>query len=394
MNTDTEPRLGYNEAHTMLRRLAVALSSQELARYNRHLKLNGFGLEAQQRLKATSVLLIGAGGLGCPIGMYLAAAGVGKIGVVDYDTIEVTNLQRQIAHKSADQGLPKADSLIAAMKALNPLPEYVPHHLRLAEDNIRRLISGYDLIIDGTDNYPTRYLVADTCFLENKPLVYGAIHQFDAQLSLFVPNDGPCYRCLFPSPPDPESTPSCSEAGVLGVLPGTVGVMMATEAIKFITGVGQTLQGKLALYNALDQTLRHIGLGPDPSCPLCGENPTITEPEEIQFACEVLEPVPRVSLQKAKTMIEAGAAILDVRDDLEWQTCHLEGAVHLPLPQLEAGKMSRFNPKQPMVVYCYTGIRSQKAVARLQEWGFEESVSMDGGIKGWALEIDPEMVRY
>lgn len=370
------------------------LSSHELARYNRHLKLSGFGMEGQQKLKTAKVLVIGAGGLGCPIGMYLAGAGVGTIGVVDYDVIEITNLQRQIAHKSEDQGRPKVDSLIRAMAGLNPLVSYIPHRLKLDEDNIRELVAAYDLIIDGTDNYATRYLVADTCYFEKKPLVYGAIHQFDAQLSLFVPDDGPCYRCLFPSPPDPGSTPGCSEAGVLGVLPGTVGVMMATETIKFLTGVGQTLQGKLALYNALNQTLRHIGLESDPSCPLCGENPSITSIKEIVFTCETLEPVPEITPQQAKKMIEAGAGILDVRDDLEWQTCHLDSARHLPLPQLAADQLTEFAPDAPLVVYCYRGSRSQKAVALLMAWGFTRASSMIGGIDRWAREIEPDMERY
>jgi len=371
----------------------MSLTSHEMARYNRHLKLPGFGIEAQQRLKQASVLLIGAGGLGCPLGMYLAASGLGRIGVVDFDVIEVSNLQRQIAHHTEDAGKPKVHSLISAMNAINPLVEYQAYERKLDADWVRELIGQYDLVIDGTDNYTTRYLVADACFFEEKPLVYGAIHQFDAQLSLFNPENGPCYRCLFPTPPDPRATPSCSEAGVLGVLPGVVGVMMACEALKFISGCGKTLEGVLALYSATDQSMRHIRLNRDPSCPLCGEVPTITCIREEIFECEVEEAVPEVSVFLARDMIAKGAHILDVRDAHEWMTNKLEGAKHIPLASLLQTSVG-VPLKAPLVVYCYKGSRSKKAVALLREWGYEGAVSMVGGIDAWARTIDLKMIRY
>lgn len=369
------------------------LSPEEMARYSRHLKLQGFGLPAQLRLKGARVLLIGAGGLGCPLALYLAAAGVGHIGVVDFDQIEISNLQRQVAHKSADAGMNKAQSLIAAMKALNPLIEYRPFAKRLSAEWIMGLFADYDLIIDGSDNYPTRYLVADACFLGQKPLIYGAIHRFEAQLSVFIPGKGPCYRCLFPSPPEPGQTPSCDEAGVLGVLPGVVGVMMATEAIKLITATGTPASGRLLLYNALEPTMRHIRLARDRTCPLCGDQPSITSlREEAPPPCA--PEVPTVDVVQARRLMERGALFVDVRDDIEWATCRLPGAIHLPLDRLTAKALPSSPASRGMVVYCHKGIRSRKAVALLHQWGFEHGVSMAGGIDAWAREIEPTMVRY
>ncbi len=371
----------------------MILTSQELARYNRHLKLPGFGLEGQLKLKQSSVLLIGAGGLGCPIGMYLAGAGVGRIGVVDFDVIEVSNLQRQISHKTDDEGLPKADSLVQAMEALNPKVEYFSYRRKLDASWVSSLVQEYDLVIDGTDNYTTRYLVADACFFEKKPLVYGAIHQFDAQISLFNPAKGSCYRCLFPVPPDPSATPSCSEAGVLGVLPGVVGVMMACEAIKFLSGL-KTLEGSLALYSAIDQSIRHIRLNRDPNCPLCGESPTIKSVVEEVFVCDNEPLAPEITVEYAQELINNGATVLDVRDEHEWLTNRLPSAAHIPLSQLTLDRACEFSREAPLVVYCYKGSRSKKAVTLLKDWGFDQAVSMAGGIDQWCKTVDPSMVRY
>ncbi len=369
------------------------LSPEEMARYNRHLRLADFGLPAQLRLKAARVLLIGAGGLGCPLGLYLAASGVGHIGVVDFDRVEISNLQRQIAHKSADAGMNKARSLTAAMSALNPSIECLPYERRLSADWVEDLFSTYDLIIDGTDNYRTRYLVADACYLGGKPLIYGAIHRFEAQLSVFVPGVGPCYRCLFPVPPNPGQTPSCDEAGVLGVLPGVVGVMMATEAIKLISKTGHPLTGKLLLYNALDQSTRHIRLERDRTCPLCGDQPSITYPREEKFPSCAPE-APSVDVTEARRLKERGVLFLDVRDQLEWETCHLSGALHIPLDRLKRDALAEVPTTRELVVYCHKGIRSRSAVALLRDWGYEKGVSMEGGIDAWARAIEPAMVRY
>ena len=369
------------------------LEPHELARYNRHLKLAGFGRDAQLKLKSARVLLIGAGGLGCPIGLYLAAAGVGTIGVVDDDLIEISNLQRQIAHATENQGQPKVESLINAMRSLNPLPDYQAYPHRLDAANVTARIADYDLIIDGTDNYPTRYLVADACYFAGKPLVYGAIHGFEAQLSLFDAG-GPCYRCLFPYPPEAGQTPSCNEAGVLGVLPGAVGIMMATEAIKYLTGVGQSLKGRLALYSALDMSIRHIGLSRDGACPLCGERPVITSVRQEQIHCEVLPEVPRISVTAASELYREGTRFLDVREPDELEICRMAKACFIPLAQLDEASLAGYDRTLPLVVFCHKGVRSRRGVARLLELGFENVFSLDGGIDAWAQEIDSEMVRY
>ena len=369
------------------------LSPRDLARYNRHLKLPGFGIEGQVRLKQSRVLLIGAGGLGCPIGLYLAGAGVGSIDVVDFDMIEISNLQRQIAHATESEGQPKAQSLVDAMHQLNPTLNYTAHQRRLDASWIMGILKQVDLVIDGTDNYQTRYMVADACHLAGKPLVYGAIHQFDAQLSLFEAGKGPCYRCLFPQPPDPADTPNCSDAGVLGVLPGVVGVMMATEAVKYLAGLGQTLAGVLALYNAFEQSIRHIRLNRDPGCPLCGDTPSITTVEEMDFTCETEPAAPEVDVHQAKEMIGEGAGLLDVREEMEWATCHIDGARLVSVKVMNPDLVSHFSKQKPLLVYCHKGSRSLKAAAMLREWGYD-AISMAGGIDAWALTFDKEMPRY
>ncbi|CAM2065829.1 Molybdopterin-synthase adenylyltransferase MoeB [Sulfidibacter corallicola] len=370
------------------------LSSDDIARYSRHLKLAGFGIAAQEKLLQSRVLLIGAGGLGCPAGLYLAAAGVGTLGLVDHDLVEIHNLQRQIAHQTEAAGTPKVRSLGRALAELNPTVDLELHQVQVDETNVADLVASYDLVIDGTDNYTTRYLVADACHLARKPLVYGAIHQFEAQLSVFEPGNGPCYRCLFPQPPDPSQTPSCNEAGVLGVLPGVIGVMMATEAIKFLTAVGTSMVGTLVLYSALDQSIRQVRLARDPSCPLCGDTPSIVSVRREVVPCSAAPTVPEISPEAARALIGTDALWLDVRERHEWDICRIDGAELLPLGQLAPERLDHLNRQNPLVVYCYKGGRSARAVALLRDLGFDEAVSLAGGIDAWADRIAPDMARY
>lgn len=374
------------------------LSNDEILRYSRHLKLPAFGIEAQRKLKQSKVLLIGAGGLGCPIGLYLAAAGVGSLVLVDDDVVEVHNLQRQVAHDTAAAGTAKVDSLQQRLQALNPHVTMETHNRRLDADWVMTVVNDCDLVIDGTDNFATRYLTADACHLAGKPLVYGAIYQFEGQVSLFDPDGaGGCYRCLFPEPPAAGQAPSCDEAGVLGVLPGTIGLMMANEAIKHLCGVGDTLAGYLLMYDALTPSMRRLKLSRDPACKLCGDHPSIKRaaaPVVVCAAPAAETPVPEVSVQEAQAALAKGALFVDVRGPHEYAICHVKGATLLPLPELDAHGTATLQRDQPLVVYCHKGVRSRKATAALQTMGFEKAVSMRGGIDAWAVEIDPTMARY
>ncbi len=374
------------------------LTNDEILRYSRHLKLPTFGIEAQRKLKQSKVLLIGAGGLGCPIGLYLAAAGVGSLVLVDDDVVEVHNLQRQVAHNTAAAGTAKVGSLKQRLQELNPHVEISTHDRRLDAEWAMDVVVDCDLVIDGTDNFATRYLTADACYLAKKPLVYGAIYQFEGQVSLFDPTGaGGCYRCLFPEPPAPGQAPSCDEAGVLGVLPGTIGLMMANEAIKHLCKVGDTLAGYLLMYDALTPSMRRLKLSRDSACKLCGDQPSITRAEAPVVVCAVPvpeAPVPEVSVQEAQAAMAEGARFVDVRGPHEYAICHVGGATLLPLPSLDADSVAALQRDQPLVVYCHKGVRSRKATARLQALGFEKVVSMRGGIDAWANEIEPTMARY
>jgi len=368
-------------------------------RYARHLTLPDVGVEGQRRLKAARVLLIGAGGLGSPAAMYLAAAGVGTLGIVDHDAVDLTNLQRQILHGTATVGRRKVVSAADRLDDLNPHVHVVPLDVRLSAANAREIIRDYDIVVDGSDNFPTRYLVNDACVLEGKPLVYGSIFRFDGQVSLFHPPAGPCYRCLFAEPPAPESVPSCAEGGVLGVLPGIVGSLQALEAIKYVTGAGQSLLGRLLLFDALRLRFREIALRRDPECPVCGDAPTITELIDYEAFCGLVPPEGpaemEVTVAQLQQRLAAGEAplLLDVREPWEHAIAHLEGAVPIPLGQL-AARVGELPPRAAIVAYCHHGMRSLAAAQFLRGAGYHDATSLAGGIDAWAHEVDGEMRRY
>jgi adenylyltransferase/sulfurtransferase len=380
------------------------LSSEEIRRYARHLTLPEVGLEGQKRIRATSVLCIGAGGLGSPIAMYLAAAGIGRLGIVDFDTVEFSNLQRQILHGTEDVGRPKCRSAQETIQSLNPEVEVVLHETRLTSANALEILAPYDIVVDGTDNFPTRYLTNDACVFLKKPNVYGAIFRFEGQASVFAPHlGGPCYRCLFPEPPPPGTVPSCAEGGVLGVLPGLIGCIQATEILKLALGKGTSLAGRLLLFNALDMNFRELKLRRDPQCPVCGEHPSITRLIDYDQFCGARgEPRPdatnpdEVSVQDLKRALEnpaLGIRVIDVREPHEHQVARIEGADLLPLSALPL-RFGELNPSQPLYIHCKSGVRSLKAVEFLKQQGFRNVKSVRGGILAWAQEIDPRVPRY
>lgn len=362
----------------------------EQEQYSRHLRLSGFGFEKQSRLRNARILLVGAGGLGCPIGLYLAAAGVGTIGVVDFDRVERSNLQRQIAHSVESIGQLKVDSLIAAMQGINPLLTYEKHPERLSEETVFRLIQNYDLVLDGSDNFGTRFLLADACYLAKIPLLQGAVYEYEAQLSLFLPDDGPCYRCVFEEPPSRNALAPCADVGVLGVVPGTAGLMMATEAIKYLTGFNQSLREKLLIYNVLNQTLRQIKIIRNQDCPLCGQKPSILEPRELTFACPSVQDQEVVSInaEQAQRFMAEDIQLLDVRELTEFRSGHLPEAIHLSLRQMNEQTLARvLSREKPVLAYCQKGQRSQEAVRILRENGYEPVYSLTGGLTDWPGKV-------
>ncbi|TVP80828.1 MAG: molybdopterin-synthase adenylyltransferase MoeB [Puniceicoccaceae bacterium] len=376
-----------------------SLSSREIERYQRHLTLPEFGVEAQEALKGAAVLMIGAGGLGCPALQYLAAAGVGTLGIVDDDVVARSNLQRQVLYTDADVGRPKAEAAAARLSAMNPDVRVRIHHTRLSAENAEALFRDYDLIIDGSDNFVTRYLVNDACVLGNKPLIYGAIQGFHGQASVFNYRGGPTYRCLFPTPPNPEDAPNCAELGVLGVLPGLIGLVQATEAIKVITGIGRPLSGVLLLWDALTMQQQRLELKRDP------ESAKVTELKAIEYQCGIpsAERNPdEISAQELQSRLNAGGAapqLLDVREAWEREICHLPSSLHIPLGELQSPDFqldqSELDPSRPTVVYCKAGARSMRALHTLRsEHGFSEILSLEGGILQWAEELNPQMARY
>jgi sulfur-carrier protein adenylyltransferase/sulfurtransferase len=381
----------------------VELDNQEVARYSRHLIMPEVGLEGQKKLKAASVLLIGTGGLGAPLGLYLAAAGVGRIGLVDFDVVDFSNLQRQVIHGTKDVGRPKLDSAMDRMHDVNPHVTLEPYEVMLTSENALEIIKNYDIIIDGTDNFPTRYLVNDACVLLGKPNVYGSIFRFEGQASVFWAEKGPCYRCLYPEPPPPGLVPSCAEGGVLGVLPGIVGTIQATEAIKLILGNGEPMIGRLLLFDALGMRFRELKLRKDPQCPICGEHPTIHALIDYDQFCgivpETAAPVDdnhQISPQELQQRLQRGEHpfILDVRQPEEWQICRLPGATLIPLAEIPA-RFKELDPNQEIIVNCKVGARSQKAVDFLREQaGFRNVKNLTGGIDRWAREVDPSVPRY
>ncbi|MEP7324762.1 MAG: molybdopterin-synthase adenylyltransferase MoeB [Gemmatimonadota bacterium] len=373
------------------------LTPAQLQRYARHLMLPGVGVEGQRRLAAARVLVVGAGGLGSPVALYLAAAGVGTIGLVDHDAVDSSNLQRQILHGSADVGRSKVDSGVERLGDLNPDVNVIPLPVRLTRDNALDIIREYDIVVDGSDNFPTRYLVNDACVLLNQPNVYGSVFQFEGQASLFDARSGPCYRCLFAEPPPPGLVPSCAEGGVLGVLPGIVGSIQALEALKWILGIGESLRGRLLLIDALTMKTRELQLRKDPDCPVCGAHPTITELIDYEAFCGIgaLERAEEVSPMGLRTEIAAGApaVLLDVREPHEWQIVHLEGARHIPLRELPK-RLTELDGHASIVAYCHHGQRSRAAMEFLKSAGFSDVRSLAGGIDAWARDVEPGMARY
>ncbi len=373
------------------------LRPEEIARYSRHLTLPEVGLEGQKRLRASSALLIGAGGLGAPLAMYLAAAGVGRLGLVDFDRVDVSNLQRQVLYAQDDIGELKIERARERIRGINPFVEVELYPVRLEAANAQEILAGYDVIVDGTDNFPTRYLVNDACVLIGKPNVYGSIFRFEGQVSLFGTKDGPCYRCLYPEPPEPGAVPNCAEGGVLGILPGVIGSLQATEVIKYLLGRGESLAGRLLLFDALETRFRELRLRKDPACPVCGDDPTIVELRDESYACEV-EPPPafaEVTPQALRDRLQGDDAprLLDVRGEVEWAISRIEGATLIPLPELPS-RLAELDPEAEIVVYCKMGGRGGRAAALLAERGFRRVSNLVGGIDRWAEEIDPELPRY
>jgi adenylyltransferase/sulfurtransferase len=377
-----------------------ALDQSEILRYSRHLILPEVGLEGQRRLKAASVLLVGAGGLGSPLALYLAAAGVGRLGLVDFDRVDLTNLQRQVLHGTSQVGRPKLVSARERIADLNPHVQVETYETRLSSANALEILEDYDIVIDGTDNFPTRYLVNDACVLLGKPNVYGSIFRFDGQASVLATPDGPCYRCLYREPPPPGLVPSCAEGGVLGVLPGLIGTIQATEAIKLITGAGTPLIGRLLLVDALEMRFRTVRLRKDPECPACGTR-EITELVDYEQFCGLSpEPVGGNGVA-ALTPLELAARLgrgedfdlLDVREPHEWEIGRIPGARLVPLGSL-GDALAELDPDRDIVVYCKSGNRSARAALQLQAAGFQRVWNLAGGIIRWSEEVDPTVPRY
>jgi adenylyltransferase/sulfurtransferase len=379
------------------------LTDTEIRRYSRQLSLAEVGLEGQHRLKDASVLLIGVGGLGSPAALYLAAAGVGRLGLVDHDLVDLTNLHRQLLHDTPSVGQPKLVSAHSRIEALNPEVEVVRYETRFESANALDILRGWDLVVDGSDNFPTRYLVNDACVLAGVPFVYGAVLRFEGQASVFGVRGEPCYRCLFPEPPPPGLVPNCAEAGVLGVLPGLVGSIQATEAIKLILDEGDTLAGRLLLIDALRMEFRELSIRRDPACPVCGDEPSLTELIDYELFCgeaAVDEPgtaCPEIDVTELRRRFDAGEAyqLLDVREGYELGICSLEsvGAHHIPLAALPQ-RLDELRVDEPLILMCRSGARSAQAVAYLRTMGFENAVNLAGGILAWAERVDPDMPTY
>ena len=382
----------------------AALSPSEIRRYARHLIMPEVAMGGQTRLKAARVLCIGTGGLGSPLALYLAAAGVGTIGLVDFDVVDVSNLQRQIIHFTPDVGRSKVASARDKLRALNPDLNVVAHEHPIDSSNALEIFRGYDVIVDGTDNFPTRYLVNDACVLLGKPNVYGSIFRFDGQASVFFPPHGPCYRCLYPEPPPPDLVPNCAEGGVLGILPGFIGVVQATETVKLLLGNGRPLIGRLLLYDALDMSVREMNVRKNPGCPVCGPNPSVTALVDYDQFCgvrgdESARPAEvagdEISPAELKAKIDRGDRpfILDVRNPEEIAICRIAGSTAIPLPELPR-RLGELDPSTPMVVHCKSGKRSRKAIEILGASGFSRLSNLTGGILAWIKDVDPSLPTY
>ena len=387
---------------------ADSLSADEVRRYSRHLIIPDVGMAGQKRLNNARVLCVGAGGLGSPTLMYLAAAGVGTLGIVEFDVVDESNLQRQIIHGQSDVGRSKAESARDSVKEINPYVEVILHEERLDSSNVMRLFSEYDLIVDGTDNFATRYLVNDACVLLGKPYVWGSIYRFDGQASVFWAEHGPCYRCLYPEPPPPGMVPSCAEGGVLGVLCATIGSIQVTEAIKLLTGIGDPLLGRLLVYDALEMEFRQVRIRKDPNCAVCGPNATVTELIDYEAFCGVISDAAAeaardstISVHELKEMLDARArgerdfVLIDVREPVEWEIAIIEGAEFIPKGEfLDGSALEKLPQDKQIVLHCKVGGRSAEVLAVLHGAGFSDAIHVGGGINAWSLQVDPDTPYY
>jgi len=377
---------------------AIRLSVEELQRYSRHLIMPEVTSEGQNRLKAARVLCIGAGGLGSPAALYLAAAGVGTLGIVDFDDVDLSNLQRQILHGTKDIGRGKLESARDRLHDINPQIEIKLHKCRFSSENAPQLVARYDVVVDGSDNFPTRYLSNDVCVFARKPNVYGSVFRFEGQTTIFAPHlGGPCYRCLFPEPPPPESVPNCAQAGVLGVLPGIIGMLQAIETLKLILGIGEPLVGRLLHFDALKVKFRELNLRRDPQCPVCGENPTIFSPMDYEQFCGMRDEqaIPEMSPHELKRRMNAGEPfeLIDVREPFEYEIARINGAKLIPLGEI-GERLSELQRERPIIVHCHSGKRSAQAVGVLQQHGFTNVYNLEGGIDAWSDQIDPNVPKY
>jgi len=379
------------------------LSKDEILRYSRHLIMPEVGMDGQLKLKNAKVLCIGAGGLGSPLLLYLGAAGVGRLGIVDFDVVDFTNLQRQVIHGTADVGRSKLESAQATIREINPNVEIVGYDERLTSENALEIFRDFDIVVDGTDNFPTRYLVNDACVLLGKPNVYGSIFRFEGQASIFYAREGPCYRCLYPEPPPPGLVPSCAEGGVLGVLPGIVGCLQAMETIKLIIGQGQTLIGRLLVFDALAMKFRELKLRKSPDCPVCGAHPTITRLIDYEQFCGIrgeehtsdMSGVPEIGPLEVKQMIDENQpfVLIDVREPHEFQICRIPGSTLIPLGEIP-NRMHELDSASEIVVHCRSGQRSARAVEFLMRAGFQKIHNLKGGILAWSDQVDPSVPKY
>ncbi|HIA49632.1 MAG TPA: molybdopterin-synthase adenylyltransferase MoeB [Acidobacteria bacterium] len=382
-------------------RATPELSNEEVQRYSRHLIMPEVGMDGQRKLKGARVLCIGAGGLGSPATMYLAAAGVGQLGIVDFDVVDYSNLQRQILHGTPDVGRSKLQSARDRLQAINPAVHVETYETALTSENALQILEPYDVVVDGTDNFPTRYLVNDACVLLGKPNAYGSIFRFEGQASVFALKDGPCYRCLYPEPPPPGLVPSCAEGGVLGVLPGIIGTIQATEAIKILLGVGEPLVGRFLIFDALRMRFRELKLRRDVDCPVCGDQPTVRELIDYEQFCSVTTTpqtavsIKETSVEGLKRRLDAGddLLLLDVREPQEHQICAIPGSTLIPLGDLPS-RLAELEGRQDIVVHCKSGVRSAKAVKLLREAGFDDAANLKGGILAWIEHVDPSLPKY
>jgi len=385
----------------------MGLSQDQIARYSRHLLLPEVGVEGQEKLCNAKVLCIGTGGLGSPLGLYLAAAGIGTLGLVDFDIVDQSNLQRQIMHGESTVGKLKVDSAKDRLADMNSDVEVITYNTRLSSENAMEIFKGYDIIVDGTDNFPTRYLANDAAVLLGKPYIYGCILRFEGQASVFHSKEGPCYRCLYPEPPPPGLVPSCAEGGVLGVLPGIIGLIQATEVVKLILGKGETLVGRLMIFDALAMKFREMKLRKDKDCPICGENPTITELIDYEQFCgipstaeaEAENAALEIPAEEVKLKLDGSGkfTLVDVREPSEYDICRIDGSVLIPLGLIEEMKPKNLNglsQNDEIILHCKAGVRSLKAVKALKKMGFENVKSMAGGIEAWSDNIDPSVPKY